>query len=155
MAIIEHKSRGEITTMEAIPSLLKTFLEGGSITAFSHYVEQLAEVEIEWVTTLKQGSNTIPPISREDNVSAEMVNEPPITEKNKLSQTQLRNQIQTEQSAWLMDHYLHEGNLNQQNYLSTQLELTLKLKWNYHLDVRAGKSKIVNHPLCPIFPDGL
>ena len=36
-----------------------------------------------------------------------------------------------------------------------RLELTLKLKQNYHLNVQAGKSEIINHPLCPIFPDGL
>ena len=35
------------------------------------------------------------------------------------------------------------------------LELTLKLKRNYHLDVKASKSEIVNHPRCPIFPDSL
>ena len=39
--------------------------------------------------------------------------------------------------------------------IDPQLELTLKLKRNYHLDVKAGKSKIVNHPQCPIFPDSL
>jgi len=39
--------------------------------------------------------------------------------------------------------------------LDPQLQLTLKLKWNYHLDPKAGKAKIVNHLRCPIFPDNL
>src|SRR5882724_7642531 len=55
MAIVEQKCKGEITTMEAILGLLRTLPEGGSITAFSHYIKQLTEVEIEWATTLEQG----------------------------------------------------------------------------------------------------
>jgi len=38
---------------------------------------------------------------------------------------------------------------------SPQLQLTLKLKWNYHLNPKAGKAKIVNHLRCLIFPDNL
>jgi len=53
MALVKQKCRGEITMMEAILNLLKTLLEGGSITAFSHYVKQLAEAKTKWVTTLK------------------------------------------------------------------------------------------------------
>jgi len=39
--------------------------------------------------------------------------------------------------------------------MDPQLKLTLKLKCNYHLNVKAGKSKIVTHPRCPMFPDNL
>jgi len=37
--------------------------------------------------------------------------------------------------------------------IDPQLELTLKLKQNYHLNVKAGKSELVNHPSCPISSD--
>ena len=78
MAIVEQKRKGEITTMEAILGLLRTLPEGGSITAFSHYVNQLMEVKIEQETTHKQGSNTIPPIPREDDVLVETADEAPV-----------------------------------------------------------------------------
>jgi hypothetical protein len=36
-----------------------------------------------------------------------------------------------------------------------QVKLTLQLKQNYLVDIKAAKNKIIGHPHCPIFPDGL
>ena len=53
LVILKQKCKGEITMAEVILNLLKTLPDGGSITAFSPYVEQLAEVEHEWTTSLE------------------------------------------------------------------------------------------------------
>jgi len=157
LAIVEQRWRNAITTAQAIFGLLKALPENGSLAAFTRYVEQLAEVECDQAITLIRGHHVTAPVPGDEAGLPEGAGGLLPTNGTKRAYHDLDDEPDSNRGKSLVDGSLFAWRNLATSHTPTdpRLELTLKLKQNYHLDVKAGKAEIVNHPCCPIFLDNL
>ena len=167
--IVDERRRGIISSSQATLRLVRLLPEPSSIHALKRYTEKIDEIDRLHMQALQRGNNHLStepnPITgktgeiygeqgirsstREtDNEEFEpSINEEPL-DKPIVSESTIPRKRHPDESLFAWNH---PSNICLP--IDPKLELTLKLKNNYVLDLKLSKISVLGIPRCPIFPD--